>query len=543
MSFSTRNLDTIVESDSHSPVADPGSVILQALSSNSGKFDFSKRNSAPVTSKKSNINNNDNNSNNFIGGNTVPKTKNMEKINSNINSVPMNVHKSGIKVTVGGVKDKVREDRDRIGVRLKKSSSIHINDNQDDNSDHNSANMNNIKNTQSLNSRNSDRNIHHHTQQLTQLKQQKQHDSSRNIDNSNDEDENDPHGIRISQSASCGSANNNNNTHYNNKISHTLSNQNNHNNHNNDNTTNNTNDNIQFDDHNDTLTNNNNHINNHTLNPNPHHPHNNNPNPPSSPPWGRSRSFSTGTGTTSHLNDSSISTASSGFFSRLLATPSKRLRKLNECDNGMNRKDKDNHNHRDKEKSNSLGSNNTSHYGGYGGGEKGNERGGGCGNASERERERERGDEESVGSRGGMSVETNRVSDHYTYDDQLYEEAVYIKSKLCLRVSVKSSSRYRLCDSNPQEEGDATWACATGIFAQSFILRGDDCDTDSRLVASDRLVSIIVDSKITNVNGELKIENKHNGVKDSYNKANIGLTDNDHLSSTSEKSKKETKVY
>ena len=202
MSFSTRNLDTIVESDSHSPVADPGSVILPTLSSNSGKFDFSsKRNSAPVNSKKSNItnndnnnyyNNNDNNNNNFIGGNTIPKTKNMERINSNINSMPVNVHKSGMKVTEGGLKDKVREDRDRIGVRLNKSSSIHINDNQDDNRDHNSANISQIKNTQSANTRNSDKNIHHHhnnNQQLTQLKQQKQHESSRNMDNSNDEGE------------------------------------------------------------------------------------------------------------------------------------------------------------------------------------------------------------------------------------------------------------------------------------------------------------------------------------------------------------------
>lgn len=529
MSFSTRNLDTIVESDSHSPLADPGSVILPTQSSNSGKFDFSsKRNSAPVNPRKSNINNNkntmnnndsnNNDKNNFIGNNTIPKTKNMEKINSNIhsNSMPMNVHKSGIKVTTGGAKDKARDDKDRIGIRLKKSSSTYVNDNQDDNSDHNSDNINNnIRNTHSSNTRNSDKNI-----QQQQKKQQKEHEISHNIDDSNDDD-NDPHGIRISQSASCGSANNNN--------------------HNNDNKTHNTNDNIQFDDHNNThtLTNNHNNNNSHTLNPN--HPHN----PPSSPPCGRSRSFSTGTGTTSHLNDSSISTASSGFFSRLLATPSKRLKKLNECENSMNRKDKDKDNHRDKEKSHSLGYN-SNHYGGHGGGggEKGSERGGGCGNASERERERERGDEESVGSRGGMSVETNRVSDHYTYDEQSYEETVYIKSKLCLRVSVKSSSRYRLCDSNPQEEGDATWACATGIFAQSFILRGDDCDTDSRLVASDRLVSIIVDSKITNVNGELKIENKHNNsVKDSYNSANTGITDNDHLPSTSEKSKKETKVY
>ena len=238
-------------------------------------------------------------------------------------------------------------------------------------------------------------------------------------------------------------------------------------------------------------------------------------NNPLSPSWGRSRSHSTGTGTTSHVNDSSISTGSSGFFSRLLATPSKHLRKKNDDCTSHYRKDRSD---RDSEK------------------------------------ERDRGDEESVGSRGGGSVEQSLGYDPYLREENVHEDTAYIRSKLCLRVNVKSSSRYRLCDSNPQEEGDATWACATGVFQQSFILRGDICELEDRLVASDRLVTVVMDSRITNNNGDIRVENtntttdfqysdNYSSNADKNNNDEHSEKDNDNPDIEKEKPKREVKVY
>ena len=34
-------------------------------------------------------------------------------------------------------------------------------------------------------------------------------------------------------------------------------------------------------------------------------------------------------------------------------------------------------------------------------------------------------------------------------------------------------AKYRLCDSNPQEEAEATWAVVTGTFQQSYLMRGN----------------------------------------------------------------------
>ena len=481
-------------------------MILPTLIPNSGYNEFPlKRNSAPINTKKTN---NNNNNYNFIGYNeTIPRAKNTEKFY--LNSITDIKGKNG-----GG------GGRERMGIRLKKSSSIRDSDSGDGGID--ISQEKDEVNTKSI--LNSNSNLYQENDNNYTAK------NNNNGNNNNYNNYYDNSGIRISQSASCGSYNNNNhsdnnnnnnninnntnvqyctNTNNNDQTTHNLNNTHNTTNTNNTNNTHTTNDSLQYDEH----------------------------NTPSSPTWGRSRSFSTGTGTTSHMNDSSISTASSGFFSRLLATPSKRLRKFHDSDSGgVRRRDKE----REKDRSGFIGYNNNNGGNGNGNGGSGVVVGGG-GNGSERDRERERGDEESVGSRGGMSIENHNAYDNYSYDDQTSEEMVFIKSKLCLRVSVKSSSRYRLCDSNPQEEGDATWACATGIFTQSFIIRGDDCDTDSRLVASDRLVSIIVDSKITNVNGEIRIE-KHS-FKDSNSNTDMCLTDDDHLLSHSEKSKKEPKVY
>ena len=87
------------------------------------------------------------------------------------------------------------------------------------------------------------------------------------------------------------------------------------------------------------------------------------------------------------------------------------------------------------------------------------------------------------------------------------------KPELCLRINVRSVARYRLCDSNPQDEAGATWAVVTGVFQQSVLLRGHEyCDEpcggrvdgptgaglgagvgseeERRLVVSDRVVTV-----------------------------------------------------
>ena len=168
---------------------------------------------------------------------------------------------------------------------------------------------------------------------------------------------------------------------------------------------------------------------------------------PRSPSWGRSRSHSTGTGVTSHLNDSSISTGSSGFFSSLFATPSKHLRKRyitenNEHDNRYFYR-KDNKNSEDEEggailresRTNSMSYNQFEDH------------------------EKDEKDDFHGEKYGKYDKYDNEKYDNY---DREKEEIQIIKSKLCLRVSVRSCSRYRICDSNPQEEGDSVWALATG---------------------------------------------------------------------------------
>lgn len=56
--------------------------------------------------------------------------------------------------------------------------------------------------------------------------------------------------------------------------------------------------------------------------------------------------------------------------------------------------------------------------------------------------------------------------------------AVIYPGELCLRISVRSVAKYRLCDSNPQEEAEATWAVVTGTFQQSYLMRGNGTKAD-----------------------------------------------------------------
>ena len=58
--------------------------------------------------------------------------------------------------------------------------------------------------------------------------------------------------------------------------------------------------------------------------------------------------------------------------------------------------------------------------------------------------------------------------------------------ELCLRISVRSVAKYRLCDSNPQEEAEATWAVVTGTFQQSYLLRGNGAKARERERAGTR---------------------------------------------------------
>ena len=220
---------------------------------------------------------------------------------------------------------------------------------------------------------------------------------------------------------------------------------------------------------------------------------------PKSPILGRSRSFSTGTGTggTSNIFDSSISSSSSGFFSSLFATPSKHYRKryggendddrVAQCrkDNMLYRvgdeeyltKHDNNHNNSNYPNTHFFSERNI---------RKSEKE---CHKKNQKEKLRLQEKERDQEKRR----ENEEQYDNDQNDDENNNDNHLIKSRLCLQISVKSSSKYRLCDSNPQEEGDSNWAIITGIYQQNFILRGDDCDFEEKLVSSDGLVNIIVD--------------------------------------------------
>ena len=62
---------------------------------------------------------------------------------------------------------------------------------------------------------------------------------------------------------------------------------------------------------------------------------------------------------------------------------------------------------------------------------------------------------------------------------------------MCIRVNVRGVSRFRVCDTDPQDEKDATWATVHGSFQQCFFIKSN---CNGRPAMSDRVVSIVVDS-------------------------------------------------
>ena len=108
-----------------------------------------------------------------------------------------------------------------------------------------------------------------------------------------------------------------------------------------------------------------------------------------------------------------------------------------------------------------------------------------------REREREEEDDiEYNNNNNNNDNNSNNNNNNNNSNNNNNNSNNIIKSRLCLQISVKSTSKYRLCDSNPQDEGDSNWAIITGIYQQSFILRGDNCDFQDKLVSSDGLVTV-----------------------------------------------------
>ena len=62
---------------------------------------------------------------------------------------------------------------------------------------------------------------------------------------------------------------------------------------------------------------------------------------------------------------------------------------------------------------------------------------------------------------------------------------------MCIRVNVKGTSRFRICDMDPQDEAEATWGTVTGTFQQCFFIKSN---CNGRPAMSDRVVSITVDT-------------------------------------------------
>lgn len=65
---------------------------------------------------------------------------------------------------------------------------------------------------------------------------------------------------------------------------------------------------------------------------------------------------------------------------------------------------------------------------------------------------------------------------------------------LCIRIEVQVTSKYRVCDSNPQDEVTSTWSEISGHFHQVFFIKSG---CNGRPVVSDRMVNICVD-KVSN---------------------------------------------
>jgi len=69
-----------------------------------------------------------------------------------------------------------------------------------------------------------------------------------------------------------------------------------------------------------------------------------------------------------------------------------------------------------------------------------------------------------------------------------------MNTNLCIRIEVQVSSRYRLCDSNPQDD-NSTLGEVLGQFHQIFFIKSG---CRGRPVVSDRVVTIIIDNPPTN---------------------------------------------
>lgn len=75
-------------------------------------------------------------------------------------------------------------------------------------------------------------------------------------------------------------------------------------------------------------------------------------------------------------------------------------------------------------------------------------------------------------------------------EDDLDEQEETAAQSMCIRVQVIVKSRYRLCNLDPQDENEDTWANITGQFHQNFFLKSN---SNGRPAVSDRFVTVKVD--------------------------------------------------
>lgn len=102
----------------------------------------------------------------------------------------------------------------------------------------------------------------------------------------------------------------------------------------------------------------------------------------------------------------------------------------------------------------------------------------------------------------GIDTSTNRDSEVVTLAGSLLTEVDTIEDSIrgdskdeqwgraCIRIVVNVSSRYRICDANPQDNLQSTWAEVVGQFQQVFFIRSG---CGGRPVLSDRLVTVNID--------------------------------------------------
>jgi hypothetical protein len=75
-------------------------------------------------------------------------------------------------------------------------------------------------------------------------------------------------------------------------------------------------------------------------------------------------------------------------------------------------------------------------------------------------------------------------------DEEEEEEEETAAQSMCIRIQVIVKSRYRLCNLDPQDEHEDTWANITGQFHQNFFLKSN---SNGRPAVSDRFVTVKVD--------------------------------------------------